>query len=318
VVAEEARLVYVAATRARDRLAITGPEAVPNSYLQWLAAGADRTVVSPHTRAAELMPVPPAPAVSLAWLDRLEPAPLPALAGPLTEPPLRYLTSATELMTRESDPELWELRYRHGVEPARAFAPEATAGEVSARLRGTVIHGVLERFPPGPLEQAALEEELAALLDEVVGELDTPELEPVLLRGHAYRAALEQEIARVVSGEAWRHLTGGEHYRELRFIHLALRREVRFGAFDLHRPGAGRRRDRRFQDAPDRRVAGAAGRRGLRPAGPHLPRGRRGPVPGSGAAVLHGAGGDGGGGGWVRWVSHAGGRFGRDGWTDWK
>ena len=86
------------------------------------------------------------------------------------------------------------------------------------------------------LERIQEQEELARILDEVVGELDAPELEPVMARGSAYRRALEEEISRVVRSEEWAWYTGGEHYREIEFLHLNEARAWRVGAFDLYRP----------------------------------------------------------------------------------
>src|SRR5690606_1476073 len=98
--AEEARLLYVATTRARDRLIITGP--VPKSdqkaYPRWLHRGRNHPVVADRTSAAERPPADPARRVELTWLDRVREAPLPTLAGPLSPPPLRHLSSATEVM----------------------------------------------------------------------------------------------------------------------------------------------------------------------------------------------------------------------------
>ena len=242
--AEEARLVYVATTRARDRLVVTGPPAAPkpDCWMRWLRAGEEEPVVSGRTEAEELEPSPPDPAPELEWLDRLRAAEAPALAKPVDDPPLRWLTSATELMMREDDRKQWEQRYVHGVEPVWVFAPgtgDGGAGSpgIPANIRGTVIHGVLERYPPGPLEQARREAELARVLDEVVVELDAPELEPYLQPGQSYREALEQEIARVVTSDEWAWYTDGEHHRELEFLHLVEPRAWRVGAFDLLKPG---------------------------------------------------------------------------------
>lgn len=238
--AEEARLLYVATTRARDRLVVTGPAPTGDSHMAWLLAGAECDAVSDRTAAAPLEPVAADVGVSLDWLDRLRPAGPSPLADSLPEPPLRWLTSATEVMMREDSPEEWALRYRHGVEPAWAFAPERKAGEgdaLPARVRGTIIHGALERYPPGPLEQARRDLELARILDEVIGELDAPELEPYLARGQRYREALEREVARVVSSDSWAWYTEGAHHRELPFLHLTQPRAWTIGAFDLYRPG---------------------------------------------------------------------------------
>ena len=100
---------------------------------------------------------------------------------------------------------------------------------VPAHVRGTVIHGVLERI------QA--ESELARLLDETIGSLDDTDIEYALGPGSSYREALEEEIANVIGSPEWAEYTEGEHYRELAFVHLAGEREWRAGAFDLYRPG---------------------------------------------------------------------------------
>jgi ATP-dependent helicase/nuclease subunit A len=235
--AEEARLLYVATTRARDRLIITGP--VPKldaqCYLRWLLRGRDHPIVSDLTAAAERAPPDPSPRVELAWLDRVRRAPLPALAAPIDAPPLRHLSSATEVMMRENRPDEWKTRYVHGVEPSWAFAPRGGGENVPAHVHGTIVHRTLERSPPGPLEEAELAEELSRILDEVIGDIDEPELEPRLASDTSYRTALEREIARVVSSREWRWYTEGIHYRELGFLHLADRRLGYVGALDLYR-----------------------------------------------------------------------------------
>lgn len=227
--AEEARLLYVASTRARDRLIVTGPRGSGKSWVSWLEAGLDRPVVSDRTSAGDLPHPPRPPRATLEWLDRVVEGEGEPLARPAPAVPLRFLTSATEAMMRENDPRQWELRYLHGVEPPWTFARDRSGGGVPAHLRGTVIHGVLERIQE--------QEELARLLDEVVGELDAPELEPVLMRGTAYRQALEEEIARVVSSDEWKWYTEADHFRELEFLHLVDSRSARVGAFDLFRIG---------------------------------------------------------------------------------
>jgi ATP-dependent exoDNAse (exonuclease V) beta subunit len=160
-------------------------------------------------------------------MDHIEEAPPDALVTPIDEPPLRFVTSATELMTRARNERDWRLKYRHGIIPPGRFAPR-DAGDVPAVVRGTLIHGVLERIEE--------EEELAALLDETIGALDAPELEVAMAPGSRYRAALEEEIRRVLKGEEWRWYVEGEHYRELAFVHLAGDRSWRVGKFDLYRP----------------------------------------------------------------------------------
>ena len=247
--AEEARLLYVAATRARDRLLIVGKRGGTNGYDQWLDAGMGRApdLVTVRRRPAAVDP-PPAPSPpSLDWLDAWEAVRSPALIEPLPEPPFRWIRSATELMLQARDPEAWERRYRHGVQAPWEFAPEATGpGSPATRdhgarepvlpgtVRGDIIHGVLER-----LEDAA---ELSRILDETIGSLDEPELEDMLSPGARYREVLEAEIRRVVESPEWAWYTAGElgrdYWKELTFTHLVGRRDWRFGAFDLYRTAA--------------------------------------------------------------------------------
>ena len=226
--AEEARLLYVAVTRARERLVVAAPEDYKEgSYASWLLAGVPGVEVR---REAPEVAAPQAPAaVALSALDRIVEGEAPPMVRPLPEPPLRFATSATEMMTRASDPEAWERRYRHGVQALWEFAPALSrSGGVPATARGTLIHGVLER-----LEE---ERELSRVLDEAIGELENPEVEALLSPGTRYRRALEEEIRKVVTSPQWAWYVEGEHRRELPFAHLVGPREWRLGAFDLYRP----------------------------------------------------------------------------------
>ena len=240
--AEEARLLYVAATRARDRLQIVGERGGAKGYDQWLEAGAEevdaagRGLVAVRTQPADIDPPAPPRPPALAWLDACELTDPPALIGPLPEPPYRWIHSATELMLERRDPEAWERRYRHGVQASWEFAPEAGAAAseapaLPATLRGTIIHGVLEQ-----LENEA---ELSRILDETIGSLDEPEFETMLRPGARYREALEAEIRRVVESREWAWYTAGvlgsDYWKELTFTHLLGPRDWRYGAFDLFR-----------------------------------------------------------------------------------
>ncbi len=228
--AERARLLYVAMTRPRDRLIICGPLDDSRSLAGWLAAGRTEEV-RVRTMAPQLEMPMHRPVVELGWLDEVEEGEYPPLVAPLEAPPNRFVTSASELMTRDRRPTEWELRYGHGVEPSQWFAPRLQDGgrlRLPPRERGTLIHGVLERIQD--------EDELASLLEAAVSAMDVPDMEALLAPGTRYREALEEEIRGVVRSEEWKWYVDGEHYRELRFIHLAGRREWRIGAFDLFRP----------------------------------------------------------------------------------
>jgi len=226
--AEATRLLYVALTRARDRIVMTGFEKFKDdSFWAWVRPAVDDEVLT----AAD--PAPGTPAImaapTLAWLTRVTEEELPPLVAPVPQPAPRWLTSATELMLKDKDPEAWERRYEHGALASWEFTPVAGEDGVPAHVRGTVIHGVLERI----LEES----ELARLLEETIGGLDDADIEYALGPGSAYREALEAEIAKVINSPQWAEYTDGEHYRELSFVHLADKREWRAGSFDLFRPG---------------------------------------------------------------------------------
>ena len=171
----------------------------------------------------------PAP-VELWWMDGLRDRPAPVITQPLAGPCFSFSTSATELRMKQLDPEAWKLRYGHGVVPGPEFAraPEAEA-RLPAKVRGTLIHTVLERLEA--------ESELARILGEAIAGLDAPESETLLEPGSEYREALRREIEAVVRSDEWAHYVEGEHWRELPFLHLLGPREWRLGAYDLFRPG---------------------------------------------------------------------------------
>ena len=269
--AEEARLLYVALTRARDRLVVVPSSTNKAQYGEWLEAGKsaleksaderkirrlhdtaeapgeeDRTAeppaLQPPAGAAEAralqQPVPGLAArrrrrERLLWLlervHELVWLPPPAAVAPLPSPPPRRLVSATELMLRARDADAWRRRFVHGVEAPWEFARRGRDAEgLSPLVRGTLIHKVLERHR----EDA----ELAALLEEALGGIDDPELSATLAQDDTWREELAREIDRVVSSPEWRSYVEGEHYRELRFLHLRGAAEWRQGAFDLYRP----------------------------------------------------------------------------------
>ncbi|NKB86732.1 MAG: AAA family ATPase [Acidobacteria bacterium] len=236
--AEDTRLLYVAVTRARDRLVLVGPRGRDKSYSAWLAEGIDDHGFRVRDEPPAVERRAGAPTPALAWLGRPEVQPPPPLLATLPAPPARFVVSATELMSQAKDPDTWRLRYHHGVQPKWEFAgrvPEGQeddsgkgASQVPATVRGTVIHGVLERIRE--------EAELRRILRETIGGLDDPDLEELLAEDE-YTAALEEEIRSVIQSEEWAHYVEGEHYRELTFLQFAEPRSWRIGAFDLYRPG---------------------------------------------------------------------------------
>ncbi len=228
--AEESRLVYVATTRARDRLVLVGGREVANSYGAWLDAGTEPHDVEVRTITEAPIPGVAPNSIALSWLDAVDAQPPGSLITAAPEPPLTFIHSATKLMTADKDPEEWERRYRHGVIASWYFARESD-GQVGVpgTARGTVIHGVLERIEE--------ERELTRLLDETIGSLDEPEIAQLMAPGTSYREALEEEIRCVVQSDEWNWYVEGEHYRELPFAHLANVKDWRMGALDLYRPG---------------------------------------------------------------------------------
>lgn len=293
--AEEARLLYVALTRARDRLIVAAPD-VDRGYMAFMAEML-REATLPHlvandpprpprrpiraraedpvTRTGSQIEVfsdeadgqldifrhgapPPEQAdpaddglalrpvvyrspdpeqgtiqripVALDWMEGLVTSVLPELVRDVEVSRERALTSATELQLRQMDPRAWRLRYVHGVEESWRFVPdESRDEEIPAALRGTLIHGVLER-----IEDV---EELSRLLGETIADVDAPPgVEELLEPGTPYRRALEVEIERVVTGDRWRWYVEGPHFRELPFLVLAGGRPWRTGALDLYRP----------------------------------------------------------------------------------
>ncbi|WP_428277965.1 UvrD-helicase domain-containing protein [Candidatus Palauibacter sp.] len=248
--AEEARLLYVAATRARDRLIIVGPTDGGKGYDKWLARGGADVRSGGDTPIVPRTSRPP----MLEWLDRYDMAAPPALIHALPAPTLRWTRSATELMLLNGDPDEWERRYRHGALAPWHFAPEPSGEErgLPALVRGQIIHGALERLEA--------EAEIARVVEETIGSLDEPELEAMLRPGSEYREQLEEEIRRVAASEEWAWYTEGElgrdYWKELTFTHLVGARDWRFGAFDLYRRLAGPDPGR---GTPPSRLAGALG-----------------------------------------------------------
>lgn len=228
--AEAARLVYVAATRARDRLILAGPIEKAKGVGAWLKRGlGDDVRVSTTTAAVSVPSLPREP--DIAWLSGIEDGGTePVWLADLPTGRRRRFRSATELMAHARGRHEWILRYWHGVTAPWYFAPQSEPeDEIPAWVRGVVIHGVLEKLQE--------EAEIAELLDEAIGALDAPELEERMGPSTQYRRALEDEIARVVTSEEWKSYVEGEHFRELPFVQLVTPHKWRTGAFDLFRPG---------------------------------------------------------------------------------
>jgi ATP-dependent exoDNAse (exonuclease V) beta subunit len=226
--AEASRLLYVALTRARDRVVVTGYEKFRDgSFWTWTKSAIESGIL---TRVEpEVLPHEVPIGINLEWLDRVEEGASELMVTSRPIPPSRWLSSATELMLLDKDPEAWERKYLHGAMASWEFTPKLGDEPVPSHVRGTVIHGVLERIQE--------ESELAQLLDATIGALDDPDVENALGAGSAYREALEKEISVLLATKEWKELTEHEHHRELSFVHLAADRAWRAGALDLYRPG---------------------------------------------------------------------------------
>ena len=201
----------------------------------------------------------PAP-VCLDWLAGIRQAAEPKAIEPLSKSASGHLRSATELDLEQREPEAWLRRYVHGVLSASRFAGESERGRttgtgvaaeeaIPGRVRGLIVHDVLEQSgadgdPDGPrLDEAKTADsefeldELDRLLDQAIGGLR--EEDSTLLVGRTEAGELNrlrEEIHRVLSSEAWRDWTAGEHYLELPFVHLAGPGDWRQGRIDLFVP----------------------------------------------------------------------------------
>ncbi|MEO8448428.1 MAG: UvrD-helicase domain-containing protein [Gemmatimonadota bacterium] len=243
--AEEGRVFYVAATRARDRLILAGASEPTKGRAEWAARG--RTpAMTMTTEIVGVDPVPLPAEPSLSWIDAVEQeAGVPPLAASLHAGSLQCTRSASELMARARNGKDHRLQFLHGVMARWRFAPTGSAGSgavhVPSHLKGVLVHGVLERIRE--------EMELADLLEMAVGALDAPELEEYLSAGTAYRDALEEEIRKVVKGDQWKWYVEAAHWRELKFVQFGSPLRWRVGAMDLYRPGSpGRIVDFKTQD----------------------------------------------------------------------
>ncbi len=199
----------------------------------------------------------PAP-VSLDWLQELDQVPEPSTIAPVARPGVGRLRSATEMAFEKRDPTGWKLQFLHGVLSQSRFAgpesidpdgPARVKSELPGHVRGSIVHGVLERTraAPGSGEDGdqivseddpdLLVQELDRLLEETIGGLGEDEsFVRAGYQGTDARVQLREEIVRVLSSEAWRGWVAGEHYRELPFVHLAGPGDWRQGRIDLFIP----------------------------------------------------------------------------------
>jgi ATP-dependent helicase/nuclease subunit A len=240
--AEQKRLWYVAATRAKDRLILSGfTDGRPkDSCAAFALAGVlglcrERGGVLPYTAAdgspfeavVSAVPVAEVPEVPE---EPFDPAVVPESLVPIRVKAGRPRHSATELMTFGRCPRRHWFKYVVGLrEPALdRSGPEWG----SAIARGQIVHDVLEHIR----EEAELELLLEAAIGRWDPDLPAPDTEP----GREHREALAREIEAVRTHPAYRELDDAPgRRRELEFVHLATPGDFLQGKIDLAAPDNG-------------------------------------------------------------------------------
>ncbi|MCL7979058.1 MAG: UvrD-helicase domain-containing protein [marine benthic group bacterium] len=175
--------------------------------------------------------------LTLEWLSLPTQGELPAAVLPSAVVTAARLRSATELSLASRDPDGWRLRYRHGVVPVDSFdakpvrggggGDSAARGGLPGRVRGSLVHEVLER----------IEDDLEDLLEEVIeGIGEEGAGSPGGVRRLGVRERLRSEIENVLASDAWREWVSSEHYREISFVHFAGPDDWRQGRIDLFVP----------------------------------------------------------------------------------
>lgn len=238
--AELKRLWYVAATRARDRLILSGftdkkmPDKCAGTALGLaLGIGAAGDGVMEYrdqngTRYQASVRHIPADAERPPVPDEVfTAAPVPDARAAIRVAPGRPRHSATELMSFARCARRHWFKYVAGVrEPA---LDRSGPDWGSAVARGQVVHDVLEHIR----EEAELEELLEVALGRWDPDRPPPDSEP----GREYRQALAREIGAVRSHPEYRALDEAPgRRRELEFVHLVSEEGFLQGKIDLAAP----------------------------------------------------------------------------------
>ena len=251
--AEQRRLWYVAATRAKDRLIISGlalgtphataresPAVMLASRLAGLRPGTDSIEYVGRDGIACHAPVRWCEVLATAADDdgdaRLESASpdtqrpvadvagLPPLLVPVQVPRGLDRHSATELLTWSRCPRRHGFRYVLGLREPRVQRDGDAF--IDAVARGLIVHDVLEHLRE--------DEELDELLDSAIGRWDPDAPPPDTTRGSHYRTHLREEIALVADHPDYRALASAPGARrELAFVHLDAGGHVLHGQIDL-------------------------------------------------------------------------------------
>jgi len=240
--AEAKRLWYVAATRAKDRLILSGfsdgrldagcAAAELATAIGLGSAGEVLTYTDRHGRRFEAT-------VRLVPADQPAPEPLqeaftaaalPQAGDPLHVAAGRPRHSATELMSFARCARRHWFKYIAGVrEPALGRAGPEWGGAIA---RGQVVHDVLERIR----EDGDLEE----LVEAAVGRWDPASPAPDTEPGREYREALAREVSAVRGNPAYRALDDAPgRRRELEFYQLVSADDFLQGRIDLAAPADG-------------------------------------------------------------------------------
>ncbi len=242
--AERKRLWYVAATRAKDLLVLSGfcdrPAAGSAGSELWeeLAAGAagaavryaahDGTAFEARYRVVEATEeeAPPAAVPDEEAEIAASPEPIPAVDG-------RTRHSATELMARARCERRHWIRYVAGLrEPALAAPADGQAARArdlpAATVRGQIVHDVLEHLGDAEVER---------LLETAIGRWDADAPTPDGPAGPGYRRRLRRDIDAVAGNADYQALASAPGARrELEFLYLAGGELCLEGAIDLLAP----------------------------------------------------------------------------------
>ena len=244
--AESKRLWYVAATRAKDRLIVSGiaqpkPRSAPiatmlMNHFPALATADDDDVVAytgvdGRHRTARVTTAPHAappvaivPETDYARVRIGDPAGLPLPPAAVTVPAGPGRHSATSLLAHARCGKRHWLRYVAGLREPEPFGTRAAL--LSAVARGQIVHDVIERYDE--------EMQLDLLLEDAIGRWDEHAPPPDTLPGERYRDELRGEVVRVVEHPDWsEHVARDGARRELPFIHLAGAEAITQGAIDL-------------------------------------------------------------------------------------
>lgn len=241
--AESKRLWYVAATRAAERLVLSGipqgkvsskkgvPATEITAVLPDLCKAGVKQVKYTGLGADFTMDVTTASVdfedEDLPDIPLLDDSALPGAFKPIVAPAGRGRHSATELMLHEKCERKHWFKYIAGIsEPAIEGTGRRKDELVSALKKGQIVHEVLENLQ----EEVELEE----LLEEAIGRWDPDAPLPDQPRGKAYRELLRRGVEQIATNPVYRAIDDQPgSRRELEFVSITEGGSVVQGAFDL-------------------------------------------------------------------------------------